>query len=402
MPDGSIDMSALADVKSLAAELKTASEAVLKARDTTQTELKNLGDLTGSTKQAVDEALVKQNELAGRIHALEDRLARRAGVSGGGAVVTKSIGQQFIDADNVKGFMSTKPRGSVRFGLKAITSVTTDTDGNGGVLIQPDRRPGILDLPQNRMTIRDLLMPGETSSNMVEYLRETAFTNNAASVAELDLKPESTMRFDMVNTPVTTIAHWFRASRQVLDDAPQLRSLIDQRLRYGLRAEEENQLLTGTGTGGDLQGILPLAAAYTAPITVPSPTTIDKIRLAILQVQNTLYPPTGIVMHPNAWAGIELSKDANGLYMFANIQGTVTPRLWGLPVVATPAIAADNVLIGAFRPGGQVFDRMDATVEVSTEDRDNFIRNAVTILGEERLAVAWYLPQAFVNLDLTP
>lgn len=400
MPDGSFDASALADVKQLAVDLKAASDTVLKQKDTIDAELRNLGSITSTTKQAVDEALLKQNEISNRLTDVEQKMSRRTG--GEQAAATKSIGQQFIEAENVKAFMSAKPRGAVRFGLKAITSVTTDTDGNGGVLIRPDRRPGILELPQLRMTIRDLLMPGETTSNMVEYVRETSFVNNAASVPELELKPESTLRFDMVQTPVTTIAHWMRASRQVLDDAPQLRSIIDQRLRYGLRLEEESQLLAGTGTGGDLQGILPIATAYSAPITVPSPTVIDMLRLAILQVQLTEYPATGIVMHPADWGGIELAKDANGLYMFANIQGTVTPRLWGLPVVTTTRIAQGTALVGAFRPGGQVFDRMDATVEVSTEDRDNFIRNAVTILGEERLAVAWYLPQAFVNVDLTP
>jgi HK97 family phage major capsid protein len=388
------------EIKSLALELKTASDAVKKSSDLTTQELKNLGGVTGETKQRVDEALLKQNELAARIDDVEQKLARRT--HGGGDVSTKTIGQQFIDAENVKSFMAARSRGSVKLALKAITSATADADGNGGVLIEPDRRPGILELPMLRMTIRDLCMPGQTSSNNIEWVREHSFTNNAASVAELALKPESTLRLDMVNTPVTTIAHWMYASRQVLDDAPQLRSLIDQRLRYGLRLEEESQILAGTGTGGDLSGILPQATAYAAPITIADATTLDLLRLAILQVQNTEYPATGIVMHPNDWAGIELSKDANGLYMFANIQGTVTPRLWGLPVVTTSRITQGTALVGAFRPGAQVFDRMDATVMVSTEDRDNFIRNAVTILGEERLALAVYLPQAFVNVDLTP
>jgi HK97 family phage major capsid protein len=395
MPDGSFDTSALADVKQLAVELKAASDAVLKARDVTQNEMRNLGLVTGETKQRVDEALLKQNELQARIDDVEQKMARRNGAAEPAAA--KSIGQQVVEAEAVKAYMSSKPRGSVKVALKAITSVTTDTDGNGGVLIRPDRRPGLLELPQLRMTIRDLIMPGQTDSNNVEYLRETAFTNSAASVPELELKPESTMRFDMVNTPVTTIAHWVRASRQVLDDAAQLRSIIDERLRYGLRLEEEAQILAGTGTGGDLQGILPLATAYSAPITITGATGLDRLRLAILQVQNTEYPATGIVMHPNDWAGIELSKTDDGAYLFANIQGTVTPRLWGLPVVTTSRITAGTFLVGAFRPGAQLFDRQDAAVEVSTEDRDNFIRNAVTVLAEERLALAVYLPQAFVT-----
>ncbi len=53
-------------------------------------------------------------------------------------------------------------------------------------------------------------------------------------------------------------------------------------------------------------------------------------------------------------------------------------------------------LIGAFRDAAQIFDRMDAEVLVSSEDRDNFVRNMLTIRAEERLAFIVKRPQAFV------
>src|SRR3546814_12904145 len=87
----------------------------------------------------------------------------------------------------------------------------------------------------------------------------------------------------------------------------------------------------------------------------------------------------------------------DGGYLFANPQNDSQPRLWGLPVVETQAMTAGNFLTGAFRLGAQIFDRQDARVEVSTEDSDNFRKNLVTILAEERLALAVYRPEAFIR-----
>ena len=65
--------------------------------------------------------------------------------------------------------------------------------------------------------------------------------------------------------------------------------------------------------------------------------------------------------------------------------------------LATQAIAVDKFLTGAFRLGAQVFDRWQARVEVATENEDDFVKNLVTILAEERLALAVYRPEAFVK-----
>lgn len=64
------------------------------------------------------------------------------------------------------------------------------------------------------------------------------------------------------------------------------------------------------------------------------------------------------------------------------------------------AIGVDKALVGAFDLAAQIFDRQDATVEVSTEDQDNFVKNKVTIRAEERLALAIYREAALVYGDL--
>lgn len=364
--------------------------------------LAEAGKISQANKDRIDELLGKQGELRAQLQHAEQAIAKLETNGPGGAAQPQSLGRQFIESDQWKAFKGqASPRGRVDLVVQAaITSVTTDTDGAAGDLVRSTRVPGVLELPQRRMTVRDLISPGRMDGNTLEYVKETGFTNNAAPVAEGAAKPESTLKFDLVTTTAKVIAHWMKASRQILDDASQLASVIDNRLRYGLAYVEEQQLLNGDGTGQNLLGIIPQATAYAAPFDpAGTETNIDFIRLAMLQSELALFPATGTVMHPSDWARIELLKDTTGAYIIGNPQGAIAPTLWNRPVVTTPAITVDKFLVGAYRMGAQVFDRWLARVEVSTEDQDNFIKNMVTILAEERLALAVYRPQAFIYGD---
>ena len=352
--------------------------------------------LAEGVKEKADEALLNVNTLRAKLDELEQKAARE----GAAPEEAKSFGERFVEDDRVKAFLSNEPTsGRVDARFKAtISSATTAAAGSAGAGVQATLLPGILELPQRRLTVRDLLSQGRMDGSTLEYVRERGFNNNAAPVAELAAKPESDLRFDLVNTSAKVIAHWMKASRQILSDFSQLRSVIDQRLIYGLAYAEENQLLNGDGTGQNLNGIIPQATAYTAPITVAGATSIDMIRLMALQAELAQYPSTGIVMHPTDWAWVEVLKDTTGRYIIGNPQGSISPTLWGLPVVTTKAMAVDKVLVGAFKLGAQVFDRWDARVEVGYVN-DDFTKNLVTILAEERLALAVYRPEAFIFGD---
>lgn len=391
------------ELKALALQLKTAADEVKRQGEASEAELKKIGTMTAETKKAADDALVKHNEISARLTEVEQKLVRQQQQP----EARKSVGQLVTDMDEVKSFIKSGGRGRVSVAVKAIISaLTTDADGSAGDLIVPQRIAGVLGMPQRRMTIRDLLTPGRTGSNSIQYVKETGFTNNAATVTETagTAKPQSEIKFDIVTSAVSTIAHWVLATKQILDDVPMLQSYIDGRLRYGLMYAEEAQLLNGGGTGTDLNGIYTQATAYVAPI-VPTEagnlTKIDVIRLAILQAFLAEYPSNGIVMHPSDWADIELTKTSDNAYLFANPQNGGEPRLWRLPVVETQAMTVDKFLTGAFQLGAQIFDREDATVEISTEDSDNFRKNLVTIRAEQRLALAVYRPESFIKGDFS-
>lgn len=359
--------------------------------------------ITASNKEKADEALTKLNELG----ALKEQLAslEQKLLEGGGNrdAREKSIGEQFVESEGFTSFQSSgfskNARGADLQVKATLTSATSNAAGSVGAAIETTRLPGIMPLPQRRLTVRDLLSQGRMDGNALEYVKEKGFTNSAAPVAEGAAKPGSDLQFELVTTSAKVIAHWMKASKQVLSDISQLRSIIDERLLYGLAYVEEAQLLNGDGTGQNLNGIIPQATAYAAPFDpAGTETNIDMIRLGMLQAALAEYPATGIVMHPSDWARIELLKDAGGNYIIGVPQGTINKTLWGLPVVDTQAMTIDKFLVGAFKLGAQVFDRWDARVETGYVN-DDFTKNLVTILAEERLALAVYRPEAFIYGD---
>lgn len=383
-------------IKQLSADLvardKEIADLVTKASD----EAVRAGKISDETKSALEALATKASDLVSRLTELEQKAVRQ--VSGGGGQI-KSLGEQFTESEEVALAIKTGNtwRGRARMELKAITSATTDANGSAGDLINPQRTPGIVTPPERTLTIRQLLAPGRTNSNSIEFVQETGYVNAAAMVAEGGLKPESTLKFNLETTNVRTLAHWVLASKQILDDVPQLQSYIDARMRYGLADVEEMQLLLGDGTGQNLLGLIPQATDFDEGRRKAGDTMIDTIRRAMTQVRIAEYRATGIVMHPSDWEQIELTKTDDNAYVFANPQNTAQPRLWGLPVVDSTAMPEGEFLVGAFRQAAQVFDREQAVVEISTEDSDNFRKNMVTIRAEERIALQVTRPEAFIH-----
>jgi HK97 family phage major capsid protein len=283
--------------------------------------------------------------------------------------------------------------------------------------------------PMRTKRVRDLFPVRRTTAQVIEYFRQLGFTsisaadfaafpgysgnNDAAAVPErsgsaFGLKPQSSFQFVGEQAPVRTLAHWEAAHRNVLADEPQLRSIIDNELLYGLRLLEDNQILNGDGAGENLKGVLQTTgiqtynhASVSAAMSAPKDTKADGLRRAATLSFLAYYEPSGIVMHPNDWEDIELTKDANGQYLVAvSVAMGGEPRVWRMPVVETPAIAEGTALVGAFGTGAQLYDREDASIRISEQHSDFFIRNAIVILAEQRLALAVKRPEAFVKVTL--
>ncbi|CAH5309111.1 TPA: phage major capsid protein [Klebsiella pneumoniae] len=368
------------------------------------TEAKKNGKLSAETKETVDKMATELNALKeaektlkAALGELEQHVAQMPLANA--KQVIETVGQQVISAEAIK-VLSSSIEGNKRISVP-VKAALISSDVPEGV-VEPQRLPGIDVAPKQRLFIRDLIAPGRTGSPAIFWVQQTGFTNAAAVVPENTTKPYSNIEFTPKITPVTTIAHMFKASKQILDDFAQLQSMIDAEMRYGLKYVEEQEILFGDGTGAHFHGIVPQATAYSAAFAVEQQNGIDDLRLAMLQAQLARFPASGHVLHFMDWAKIELTKDTLGRYILANPAALTGPTLWGLPVVATEAAAFQGkFLTGAFNAAAQLFDREDANVVISTENGDDFEKNMISIRCEERLALAVKRPEAFIYGSFT-
>lgn len=350
---------------------------------------------------------------ATRIGEIEKRFARMREPANDNEASGVSLGDIVANAPELKDFTSSF-RGKAVIKLTdqnaAITSgnSTVGTGRSPGNSLVPTQRVADIVTPYERqLTIRDLLSQGRTTSGTIEWPMETGFTNNAAPVAEGATKPYSDLTFDLRSANVVTIAHMFKISRQMMDDVPAMAAYIERRGVSGLKRVEEGQILNGSGTGQNLKGIIPQAAAFEPTWASQDEMPLDRVLQAISQAEDADMPVTGVVLNKRDWRRIMGSKDANGNYIAWNAndpQGgpirLVRPGMWDIDVVPTNAITAGKMLVGAFKEGAQIFDRLDVEVLLSSENSDDFERNLCTVRIEERLALATYRPDAFIYGDL--
>ena len=365
---------------------------------------KALGRIETDLKGFVSRHNQKQEEQEQRLFRLEQKAAGVAGAFSGDFRFgdEKSVAEQVTQSDQFKSFMSLKARNSGQIGIGSFHKanlVNSSSSVSTPVMAGVDRYPGFIAPGIQRLTIRDLLARTTTQLGLVEFCKETGFTNNAGiQAAEGDTKGESAFTFSLTSAPVRTVAHFLPASRQLLDDAQSLQTYLNTRLLYGLKFKEEQELLNGSGSGSEISGLVTNAATYdTNRTTVTTDTFVDVLSHAIEQVYDgSFYTADGIVLHTKDWERIRLIKTNQGAYVFSDPYGVVGDRLWGLPVVPTTAIGESQFLVGAFKQGAMIWDRQDATVEISREHSDFFARNLVAILCEERLALTIFNGSAFV------
>lgn len=348
----------------------------------------------------------------------------------GAAGKGRTLGEKFTEAPEFKGWLSSLSSGSGRIPdkVKGLSSpaidfrmkdlVTGASDTSAGALVNTEWL-GLLDgLGQftRPLTLVDLITRGTTMSDTVEYARVTGFTNNAAPVAEATsaavigsgdgqvtaaaggLKPESGLTLEKVTAAVKTVAHWLPATKRALSDAAQIRTLIDQFLRYGLEEELEDQVLTGDDTGENFEGILNVSGVQGQAWDTDLLTTTRKARTLVRTVGRAR--PTAFVFHPNDNERIDLLKNSNGDFYFGGPTSNPSAPLWGLPRVECEAMTEGVGMVADWRQA-VLWDREDASIQVSDSHADFFVRNLVAILAEMRAAFGVLRPKAFVEIDLT-
>lgn len=352
----------------------------------------DLGKMVKSELDRIGKEFVDQHEeYRARLTEVEQKLARRGGGAGGamGVVDTKSIGSQIKGSNALEMFRKGEvPNTKISLEIKSVVSDGTTPS------ITPFAQtvPGIQGPQVRRLTVESMIPSTPVNTGAVQWLRETAFTNNAAAQKkQLDTKAESDIKFENKSATIATIAHFVTASKQVLDDQNGLQAYIEQRLRYGLDLATEDQLLNGDGAEGDIGGLL-LAGNHTAFVGtgLGKTTPLDYLRRAKTQLQKAFFIPGALIINPTDAEAIDLLRDDEGRFLVAP-----NSPIWGMAPVVTEAIAEGDFLVADFVNSAVIWDREEASLQLGYVN-DQFIKNAITLLVERRLQMSVTRPAGII------
>jgi len=339
-----------------------------------------------------------------------------------------SIANTLLDDPAYKAwYKSIAPNGVIPESKKGLTSPTIDIKGGIGLWKKDlitgaaDDSAGAFVVPQDTgiyeplgrypTVLRDLISVRQTSSDLVEFVRQVTQVSQAAPTAEANVteitgytgeisgeKPEGAMTFERVQEPVKTIAVWVPATKRALSDAAQIRGIIDQELRDDLADELENQMFNGNGVGENFTGLANHAGTL---LEQYANSILQTTRKAITNLKvNGKTRPTAWVFNPADYETVELLQDGQNRYYFGGPMNSGPTRLWGIPVVESHHVAEGSAWLGNWSKA-VLWDREQATISVSDSHSDFFIRNMVAILGEMRAAFGLIRPSAFIEVELS-
>ena len=302
----------------------------------------------------------------------------------------KSLGE-FAKGIDFAAMKSGASKGAGKMGFKAATDVHMSVP-----VEVVDQR--VVDINRD-LKLRALFGAETISGTALKYFVMGTTEGAPAEVGENELKPQFHIPYEPATASLQKIAGWYYETDELIEDNAFLASSIDNRGLFELdKAVEAYLATTLLGTSG-IQTLAPAGSDLTA----------DDLFIAMTNVKSaTNYDADAIVINPADYQALRLAKDGNDQYYgggyfygpYGNASMTQQPGLWGLNTVVTTAVAQGTVLVGAFRAGASVVTKAGdgVGVEIVKGDHDDRIYNRVTVIVEERLALATRVPAAFVKI----
>ena len=261
---------------------------------------------------------------------------------------------------------------------------------------------GLRDLAVRQLFGQEQISIGNALNYFVLGAKEDNSAPSPKAVAQAAAKPQFHIVEGTVTATLQKIAGWFYETDELLEDNAYLASALNNRGLYELDAAVEAYLLT---TLQSVSGIGTDTYAHNGDVDP------DTILDAIMSIKNdTRFNADAIIINPTDYAKLRELKTASGSNEYVgggcfygphgNGQAAIQPGIWGLNTVVTPNITAGTVLVGAFKQGATVVTKAGegARIEVFRGDHDDAIYNRVTVVVEERIALATRYPKAFVKI----
>lgn len=301
----------------------------------------------------------------------------------------KSIGQAIGDAyaNAIEKITSVKENGGlINLDVKSAGTMSITSNYSGGEVALSQLETGVARIARRKPFLRQLVNVAGTVSKYITYIEQKNPDGGAGMTAEGALKSQADFDLVEVSKAVKKVTAWIKVSKEMVADLPFMRNEINTELMELVELKLDAQILSGNGSGDNLEGILENATAWSAggfALSMVEPNEFDVLRVGIAQIQGLLFNPNYILLHPEDCAKMELTKTTTGEYTYAMsyvMDGIV--RVKSIPVIENTGITAGEFLIGDFTKSNLRI-REDLNIQVGYVN-DDFTKNLMTILCEAR------------------
>jgi HK97 family phage major capsid protein len=316
-----------------------------------------------------------------------------------GTEVSKAIGEAFkaqtvevkgaLDVEAIKKGLSGvkgKQGASFEFEVKSLSELSSLT----GEVIVPERDTEITRAPVRSAIIETIADVGGTSSNKITYVEVSSESGTGpATTAEIASIPEKDYAYSAYSTDVLKVGVTTKHSTEILEDMPQLVSEVRNMLTEDLNLKVDTLLFNDTGAAGHFNGVYTLAPAFSdGGVIVANANVIDVLRLGIVQIMNAgkgKFMPNAILLNPTDAAKLDLAKDSQGAYVMPPFTTADRTVIKGVRIIETPLVTANTFLMGDFKRL-KIRNKRGLSVQVATENSDDFVKDLLTIRATRRLA----------------
>jgi HK97 family phage major capsid protein len=253
---------------------------------------------------------------------------------------------------------------------------------------------------QRPVEITDVIPQTTTSQAAVVYMEETVFTNTAAERAEGAAYPEAALELAERSSPVRKIAVWLPVTDEQLEDEPQARGYVNNRLPFMIRQRLDSQILVGNGTPPNLAGFLD-TTAY--PNTQAQAKGADPVPDAVYKAMTKVRVggrgvPNVVLMHATDWEGVRLLRTTDGIYIWGSPSEAGPDRIWGLPVVQHSIPAGENTGLVLDTTFTELSVRRGIEMQITNSHAGFFIEGKQAIRADMRAALLVYRQSALCRV----
>jgi HK97 family phage major capsid protein len=302
---------------------------------------------------------------------------------------TKSFGEQFAESG---AFLTKGSKSEIAYSVKALF----DTDAG----IPESTRSGLfVGSAQRPIQVTDLLPTVSWGQSSYKYLEETTFTNAAAERAEGTAYAEAALALTERARQIENIGVFLPMTDDQLEDGDSAAAYVNSRLPFMIRQRLDGQLLVGSGTTPNIEGINNVSGIQTQAMGTDS--VPDAIMKALTKVRVTgRAVANAIVINPTDWQNIRLlrSEDTVGTYLWGNPSEAGASQIWGVNVVQSDAQTAATAIVGDFQNHSLLVERRGIEVKISDSHSTDFVNGKQAIRAGIRVAAVWTRPAAFATV----